>query len=143
MRGFAPLRLCGKPVGALPNRPTPAGLPGRGPRGRATATTLARRGDNHIKNVAEDSGNERLSFTTGRLAFAHGAGIVSRAEEFAQRAIASIYLRNFEWPLRIIGHLPTVGRIEQENNGSVWRSSIRMFLSEAHKLVGDATERIQ
>src|SRR5260370_1024404 len=130
MRGFAPLRLCGKTVGALPN-------------GRATAPALARRGDNHIEDVAKDARHKRLTISGCRFAFAHGAGIVSRAKEFTQRAIAFIYLRNFERPLRIIGHLPTVGRIEQERNGSVWRSAIRVFLGKTHKFVRDAPERIQ
>src|SRR5947209_5164044 len=61
----------------------------------------------YIKYVAEDSGNECLSFTAGWFTFAHRPGIVSGAEEFTQCAIAAIDLRKLERPLRIIGHLPT------------------------------------
>src|SRR6185503_18899131 len=63
--------------------------------------------------------------------------------QLAQRAIAAIDLRHFKRPLRIIRHLKPVRRIEQKRDRRVRRSTRRMLLSEAQKLIGNAAEGIQ
>src|SRR5258706_3449651 len=103
-----------------------------------------RRGSHqHIKNISEDSRHKGLALAAGRLALAHRSGIESRAEQLAQRAIAAIDLRNFEWPLRIVSHIPTVCRVKQEGDRRIRRAGIGMLLGKMDKLFSDAAQRIE
>src|SRR5262249_37082328 len=69
--------------------------------------------------------------------------IVSNAKQLSQRAIATIDLRHFKRPLRVISHLKPVCRIEQERDRRVRRAATGVLLGKAQKLVSDTAERIQ
>src|SRR5438128_369864 len=108
--------------------------------GRAARAT---RRDQHIKNISEHTRHKCLSLTTRRLSFANGSWIVSRAEQFAQLAIAAIDLRNLEGPLGIIRHVPAMRRIKQKRDRRVGLATIGMPLSKANELFRNPSEGIQ
>src|SRR6185295_2417672 len=78
-----------------------------------------------------------------RLAFNYEPRIVRNTKQLAQRPITSIDLRHFKRPLRVIRHLKPVRRIEQKSDRRVRRTTLRMLISETHKLISDAAERIE
>ena len=52
-------------------------------RGYSPKVTALFRSYQDVENISEDSGDEGLTLTAGRLAFTHQPGIVGRAEQFA------------------------------------------------------------
>ena len=100
------------------------------------------RRNQHVEDISKDARYKRLALTAGRFAFAHRARIVSRADQFTQRAIAAINLRNFKRPLRVVCDFPTVRRVEQKRDRRVRRAAIGVLVRKANELVGDAAERI-
>ena len=100
------------------------------------------RRDEHIEDVAEDAVDKRLAVASRWFAFNYQAGIVSDAKEFAQRPIAAVDLRNFKRPMRIVGHVPAVRRVQQKRHRRVSRAAVGMLLREAHELIRDAAQRV-
>src|SRR4030095_907474 len=70
------------------------------------------RGNDHVKDIAERTGDEWLTISHRRFAFQHKPRIVSDAKQLSQSSIRSVYLCNLNWPMRIVGPLEPMSWID-------------------------------